>query len=474
MHYLLERQLKKIFHDKFQFSPELEAFLKVASDTYDSYDKDRKFLERSFDLSSKEFLELNNKILKLLEELKAEKKSVDQKVIERTKELKQKIEELDHSNQLSIKGEEELHKSQSALLNMLEDVEEERRKAEEEKNKTSAVITHLTDGLLVFDSQNNLSLINPQAKSLLQIKNDEVYNKSLDGLAASIDRFKPLLKILGKEIKEISRQEIVIEGFTLEVSSALIGPAKNRTGSLIIIHDITREKGIERMKTEFVSIAAHQLRTPLSAIKWALSLLLDGDAGKLNTEQKNFLQKSYDSNERMLILINDLLDVARIEEGKYAYNLTPAKMEKLAQNAFSDCKGLAKTRKIKIIYKKPSVALPEIKMDAEKITIAMQNLIENAIKYTPAGGQVTIGLKYDINKIEFSVKDTGVGVSKMQQDRLFTKFFRASNVIRMETDGTGLGLFITKNIINAHGGKIWCESEENKGSTFSFSLPVNN
>ena len=100
-------------------------------------------------------------------------------------------------------------------------------------------------------------------------------------------------------------------------------------------------------------------------------------------------------------------------------------------------------------------------------------LIENAIKYTPPNGQVTVSLKYDIDKVELSVKDTGVGVSPEQQNRLFTKFFRASNVMRMETDGTGLGLFIAKNIIEAHGGKIWCQSKENEGSTFSFSLPIN-
>ena len=374
----------------------------------------------------------------------------------------------------SIKeNEQELLKSQSALLNMLEDVEEERKKAEEEKNRTSAIITHLTDGLLVFDSQNNLSLINPAAESLLRIKNDKTYNKSLYELASLTDHFKPLLKILGKEIKEISRQEISIEKLTLEISSAFIGSSKNRSGSLIIIHDITREKGIEKMKTEFVSIAAHQLRTPLSAIKWSLSLLLEGDVGELNTEQKNFISKSYESNERMIILINDLLDVARIEEGRYVYKLVPAKLESLAQAALSSCKEIATKRNIRLEYLGPSGELPEIMIDAEKITIAIQNLIENAIKYTPLGGQVTISLKYDTNKIELSVKDTGVGVSQEQQNRLFTKFFRAANVMRMETDGTGLGLFIAKNIVESHGGKIWCQSKENKGSTFSFSLPIN-
>jgi len=371
-------------------------------------------------------------------------------------------------------NEEELRKSQSALLNMLEDVEEEKRKAEEEESRTSAVITHLTDGLLVFDSQNNLSLINPPAEKLLGINSDQAYNKSLDELAAFIDNFKPLLKVLGKNIKEVSRQELVIGELTIEVSSASIGTSqKDHGGSLVIIHDITREKGIERMKTEFVSIAAHQLRTPLSAVKWALSLLMEGDVGELSAEQKSFISKSYDSNERMIILINDLLDVARIEEGRYLYKLVSAKLENLAQAAISACREIAAKRNIRLEYIKPEKEMPEIMIDGEKITMTIQNLIENAIKYTPPGGQVTVSVKYDTNKATVSVKDNGVGVSQEQQNRLFTKFFRASNVMRMETDGTGLGLFIAKNIIEAHGGKIWCESKENEGSTFSFSLPIN-
>ncbi|MBU2219580.1 PAS domain S-box protein, partial [Patescibacteria group bacterium] len=348
-------------------------------------------------------------------------------------------------------NEQDLHKSQSALLNILEDVVEEKGKAEEEKNKTSAVIANLTDGLMVFDSQNNLSLINPPAEKLLRVKKDAVYNKSPDELASLTDSFKPLLTILGKEIKEIFRQEIIIEDFTLEISSVSIGASKNRTGSLIIVHDITREKGIERMKTEFVSIAAHQLRTPLSVIKWALSLLLEGDVGELSAEQKNVIGKSYTSNERMITLINDLLDVARIEEGRYLYKLVTAKLENLAQAALSSCREIAAKRNIKLEYQKPAKALPELMIDAEKITFAIQNLVENAIKYTPPGGQVTVSLKYDTNKVALSVKDTGVGISQEQQNRLFTKFFRANNIMRMETDGTGLGLFIAKNIIEAHG-----------------------
>ncbi len=379
------------------------------------------------------------------------------------------FEEKTYELQTSVK---ELEKSQKALSSTLDDVKETRQKIEEEKNKTLAIIDNFADGLLVFDNKNFLILANPQAIAFFEMSAEKIIGQSMAQLN---DRpvFKPLLELLKNPTKPVLRKEMVLHDLTLEISAIPMKSPKEKIGDLIIMHNVTREKGIERMKTEFVSIAAHQLRTPLSAVKWALSLLLDGDAGELNAEQKSFIDKSYESNERMIVLINDLLDVARIEEGRYLYKLVSAKLENLTQAALSACKEIATKRNIKLEYLKPAEALPEMMIDAEKIAITIQNLIENAIKYTPPGGQVTVSLRYDTNKAEVSVRDNGVGVNQEQQNRLFTKFFRASNVMRMETDGTGLGLFIAKNIIEAHGGKIWCESKENEGSVFSFSLPIN-
>jgi signal transduction histidine kinase len=242
--------------------------------------------------------------------------------------------------------------------------------------------------------------------------------------------------------------------------------------TLVILHDITREKIVERMKTEFVSLAAHQLRTPLSAIKWTLRMLLDGDLGKITKEQREFIDKSYISNERMISLINDLLDVTRIEEGRYLYKPVLADLGKIAQFVVKSYKEEIAKKKLKFSFKKPSGHIPKVLVDEEKIGVAIENLINNSIRYTPSGGEVSISLQSDKKEIHLSVKDSGVGVPGDQRERIFTKFFRAPNVIRMETEGSGLGLFITKNIVEAHGGKIWFESELGKGSTFHFTLPV--
>jgi len=363
----------------------------------------------------------------------------------------------------------ELEESRTALMNILEDVQEARGKAEEERDKTLAIITNFADGLLVFDPENKLSLVNSQAEEFFDVKGKDIIGRPILELS-TFPTLEPLVALVGKEIKGVFRKELLItEKLTLEVSTVPVMSEKEKLGTLVILHDITREKIIEKMKTEFVSIAAHQLRTPLSAIKWTLRMVLDGDFGPITEEQRDFMEKTYSSNERM---ITDLLDVARIEEGRYLYKPILTNLESVVQFVINSYKDEIKRKKLKLEFKKPEKKLPQVTVDVEKIRLAIQNLFDNAIRYTPSGGQVTISLKSGKKEIECSVKDTGVGIPKDQQERVFTKFFRGANVLRMETEGTGLGLFITKNIIEAHGGKIWFESKEGKGSTFYFTLPV--
>lgn len=368
----------------------------------------------------------------------------------------------------------ELEKARTALMNMLEDVEEARKRTEEEKNKTLAIINNFTDGLLVFDKENKLSLINPQAEDFFDVKSRDIIGRSILELS-TFPTLATLASLLGKEIKGVFREELAIkENLTLEVSTIPIASGEEKLGDLVILHDITREKMIERMKTEFVFLAAHQLRTPLSAIKWALKMLLDGDLGKITDEQRDFIERTYQSNERMISLINELLNVTRIEEGRYLFKPTLKSIENLIQFVVNTYKEEMERKNLELDFKKPEKKLPRVVVDVEKIRLVIGNLLDNAVRYTPPGGRVTISLRCieKEKEIEFSIKDTGVGVPMNQQERVFTKFFRGVNVIRMETEGNGLGLFIAKNIIEAHGGKIWFESEEGKGTTFYFTLPL--
>ncbi|NKQ39172.1 MAG: cell wall metabolism sensor histidine kinase WalK [Methanosarcinales archaeon] len=366
----------------------------------------------------------------------------------------------------------EEEKKNAALINLLEDAEKSRERAIEEKRKTEAIISNFTDGLLFFDNQGYLKIFNPQAEIFFEVKAIEVLEKKTFFLK-SISSLKVLIDFLETKQERIFREEIEInENLILEISSLpILGKEGKRAGILLILHDVTREKQVQKMKTEFVSIAAHQLRTPLSAIKWTLKMLLDGDLGPLNKEQIEFVNKNYISNERMISLINDLLNVTRIEEGRYLYSKQLIDFYDLIHETVNTFEEEFKKKKIKISFQKAEEKIPLIKVDVEKMQLAVHNLIDNAIRYTSSEGKIIISLKLIDQNIEFSIQDTGIGIPKNQEEKIFTKFFRGINIMKIDTEGTGLGLFITKNIIEAHDGKIWFESEENKGTTFYFTLP---
>lgn len=448
MHYLLKRQFKKIFNDKFQPSSELEAFLQVVSNTYNNYDKDRKFLEHSFDLSSKEFLELNNKVLKLFEELEAEKESVERKVIERTK-----------------------------------DVAAEKRKAEAEKEKTMALITNFFAPIIFLNDDNRLALFNPLAGEILGIGEADLGAKASNSDNLSLNNFANIIhrRFLAERIDGEpgdSKFEEAIVKYKNEdrifkvITSKVVGKEGNYLGTMKIFYDITREKAIDRMKSEFISIAAHQLRTPLSAIKWVIKMILDGDAGELTNEQRELLNKGYSSNERIIKLVNDLLNVSRIEEGKFGFNFEKADFQEVLSAAVSNVDSLVTKNHQELIIKKSS-KLPKIFLDKERMIMVMQNLLSNAVKYTPEYGKIKMVIKADKQYLYVKINDQGVGVPAEDQPKLFSKFFRAANAVKLETEGTGLGLFMVKNIIEKHNGRVKLKSEEGEGTEVSFFIPIN-
>lgn len=369
---------------------------------------------------------------------------------------------------------EDLRKVRAALLNVLEDTDELRRSAVDERNKTMAIIENLTDGVILLNKKKQIEIINSPATELFNIGKKEAIGKCFVDLL-DIENIPEIKKILidKDRIRNIYREEVAtLDSLHLEITSVLLKDEIEEKGFLIIIHDVTKEKLIEKMKTEFVSVAAHQLRTPLSAIKWTIRMILDGDAGEINEEQRELLEQTYISNERMIRLINDLLDVSRIEEGRLLYDQEDARIEDVLDSVIEASQEMLRNKNMVLEVNKKET--PKVRIDKEKIGVVIQNLLENAIKYTEQGGKIKITLDNDEKNVIFKIEDSGVGIPKSQQDRIFTKFFRAENVTRMETNGTGLGLYTTKNIVQAHKGQIWFESEENKGTTFYFTIPINN
>lgn len=229
---------------------------------------------------------------------------------------------------------------------------------------------------------------------------------------------------------------------------------------------------LDSAKSDFVSVAAHQLRTPLTGIKWSYTALLDPDTDPLNPDQKEIAEKGLASISNMIDLVNDLLNVAHVEEGKMKFDIKKQSLLPIAQKAVESLKLVAEEKKISLSVKIPKVdGFPETNIDSEKMGLVITNLLDNAVKYTPTGGRIDFSINQEQGAIKIVIQDSGIGIPKSQKDRLFTKFFRAENAISVQTSGTGLGLYMVKKIVERHGGKIIVDSVEGKGTAFIVTIP---
>lgn len=225
-------------------------------------------------------------------------------------------------------------------------------------------------------------------------------------------------------------------------------------------------------KDEFVSMASHQLRTPLTSIKGYLSMVLEGDAGELNREQRKLLQEAFTSSERMVRLIGDFLNVSRLQSGKFVIDRSvPVNLADLVEQEIDNVDEIATSRGIGIAYHKPA-GFPVLYLDEDKIRQVVMNYLDNAVYYSPESKVITVRLYKSEGSVVLEVVDRGMGVPKNVQKRLFTKFFRAENAQKQRPDGTGIGLYLAKKVTTGHGGKVLVESIEGKGSTFGFRLPI--
>ena len=233
----------------------------------------------------------------------------------------------------------------------------------------------------------------------------------------------------------------------------------------------TRLKELDKSKDEFISMASHQLRTPLTAIKGYLSLVLEGDIGPVTENEKKMIKRAFDSAQKMVYLIADLLNVSRLQSGKLIIESKPTNLAEVVEGEVAQLQETAQNRKIRLDYQKPA-SFPMLIIDENKTRQVIMNFLDNAIYYTPAGGTVTAAVQVNGQNVDFTVTDTGMGVPKEVQAHLFAKFYRADNARKMRPDGTGLGLFMAKKVIDAQGGTILFQSEEGKGSTFGFRFPL--
>lgn len=392
----------------------------------------------------------------------------------------------------------DLEKKQADLLIAFKETDIERKKYKREKSKIETVLTNLDDALVLTDEKGFVVSVNPRFEKIFDISALEITNKpfekflsvvlkvfgqsGIDGINQELSDYflkaKISYAILDREL--IMNRPLVEYGATATlvkpVFSVFTTPAwsleKTIMGRIWIFSDISVQKEIERLHTEFVSITSHQMKTPLTGIKAFVEILLAGDVGEFNVRQKDFLNEIYQSNERMIELIDSLLSISRIESGRIVFEPKTVNFISLADDVVRETMILFKNKKQDLQFIKPQ-ELPFVTIDAKLLFQALSNVLANASKYTPENGKIVFEISQQNGNILAKISDTGAGIPASQQDQVFSKFFRGENVA-LNTEGTGLGLYIVKQFIIKNGGKIWFESEENKGTIFYVTIPVKN
>ena len=347
-----------------------------------------------------------------------------------------------------------------------------------------AMIESVGDGLVATDRDGKILLMNSAAEKMLLQNAKEAIGKNYIETVPAADKEgriipgekRPLHAVLreGKSFTNHSANYYVRKNgskFPAAITTSPIKYQNSIIGAIITFRDVTHEKEVDRMKTEFISLASHQLRTPLSAISWLVELLLNGDAGKLNRQQADLLGDIYQSNKRMIQLDGDLLNISRMETGRIIIDPKPTHLGQLLEEVLKELKAKINSKRQKLVISyHPD--LSKINIDPNLIRAVYLNLISNAIKFTPENGEITIIISKKGNNIISQITDSGWGIPKSEQRKVFQKFYRGSNVVKRVFEGTGLGLYLVKSIIDASCGKIWFKSQKDKGTTFWFSLPI--
>ncbi len=399
------------------------------------------------------------------------------------REISQKLSELfgkELQKKLDFKTQEMSNKYEALIREKSQNEEVAWRKYKKilgDKKKTEAVIRSIAEGLLVVDSAGRVIMINPAAEKLLGVSRKNQLGRSLvenlkeEQLVSLAKGF--LGKEEDKEIELISKDDETKK--VLRASSAVIEDENGQTvGMVSVLSDITKQKELDQLKANFVANVSHEIRSPLVATEKAISLILSKSTGEISENQEQFLTIAERNLKRLGNIINDLLDLSKLEAGKMELKRVPTSLEAVINEAIEGLQVWASTKSISI-EKRIQNGLPEINIDADKIIQVLNNLIGNAIKFTPNDGKITVeAILREKNKgIEVSVQDTGIGIDESDLHRVFDKFYQSGERVATDVSGTGIGLSIAREIVELHSGKIWAESEKGKGARFIFILPLN-
>ncbi len=384
-----------------------------------------------------------------------------------------------------------------------ESLQKEKKVIENEKERTETVIASMSEGIVMVDADGKIVMMNPAAERMYGATLKELAGKRLDDIVGD-DKMLTLSRDLtsGKSdgmVKEVEVNSSEDTKKTLRASQAVVQNQDGKVvGMMAVLSDVTKQRELERQKSDFVANVTHELRTPLAAMKQAVSLILDKTAGDINPQQENLLGVAKRNMERLYRLINDLLDMSKLEAGKMTIKADVVETDKLLEEIHQTLKPWADTREIGLNLDMPSW-VPKLYVDHDRVTQVLINIINNAIKFTDNGGKVTLGVagikkssesrvssselkdkkqsetrnpKPETNFLQIAVTDTGRGMAKEDIPKIFKKFEQVGNSRSTDVRGTGLGLAIVKAIVELHGGDVTVDSELGKGSVFTIALPI--
>ncbi len=389
----------------------------------------------------------------------------EQKEPEKTEELSRRIAELEDVRR--------------ANLNLLDDIEEERENIIAAKAKDEARFESVVEGLIAVDNERKIMAVNKAAVDILGWKTEELIGHIITDLPID-DETGNLLSLANRptSMALATGETVKVNCFFIRkdntkipiaITAAPIKLAGGVIGLIEIVRDMTRENELDQVKNEFISIASHQLRTPLTGIQWVVERFTKKE--KLTPKGEEYLQDIHSSAKHLTELVDLLLNLSRIEGGKIG--VTPETLELIGfiRSFLDETVPLQDKKGVKIIFEDHPAELA-ISADKTALRNIVQSLVSNAIEYTPAGGGIDITLKKKDESFLIKIQDTGIGIPRAEQAHIFEKFMRASNAKLYKTDGTGIGLYIAERSAQLLNGKIWFESEENKGSTFYIEIPL--
>lgn len=362
----------------------------------------------------------------------------------------------------------------------------QRERLSKEEARVEALIGSIGDGVIACDKDGLITFINKKSEDIFGYSSAEAVGRSYYEIWRALDNKGAIIpleeRLFYRALKKKEALSIPIgsriyilrkDGSRIPVAPTVAPVIVNGKveGAIVVIRDVAKDVEVDRMKTEFLSLVSHQLLTPSGSIKWLSELLLGGDFGALNEKQTKSMRGIYDSNESMIGLVNSLLNVSRIESGRLTVEPKPSNLREVAAAVIAELKNQTENKRQSLVIKSDA-DLPDISIDPKLIREVYKNLLTNAIKYTPANGSISVDIRKTGNSIVSEVRDSGYGIPEKDKARVFNKFYRGENILSVEKDGNGLGLYLVKQIVDVSGGKIWYESEVNKGTTFWFSLPL--